>query len=306
LAADWDLVVVGGGIAGLSAGLFARRSGLKTLLVEKQLPGGQLINAPLIEYFPGSPEGINGMELAMSLQEQCMKHGLEIVAAEAYSLSLGQPFVVKTTDGSWTASAVVVATGAEPRKLEVPGEEELVGRGVSYCASCDGHFFANQVVAVVGGGDSALEEALELASVASRVIVIHRGRQLKACKSLQERAFGNDKIEFIWHTVVERIEGKDSVEGLSLKNSETGAVQSLPVSGIFVYVGYRPASDFLGGVLKTTEDGYLTVSGTMETSARGIFAAGALRAGTTGQVITAAADGALAALSAEKFISSLA
>lgn len=306
MAADWDLVVVGGGIAGLSAGLFARRSGLKTLLVEKQLPGGQLINAPLIEYFPGSPEGINGMELAMSLQEQCMKHGLEIVAAEAYSLSLGQPFVVKTTDGSWTASAVVVATGAEPRKLEVPGEEELVGRGVSYCASCDGHFFANQVVAVVGGGDSALEEALELASVASRVIVIHRGRQLKACKSLQERAFGNDKIEFIWHTVVERIEGKDSVEGLSLKNSETGAVQSLPVSGIFVYVGYRPASDFLGGVLKTTEDGYLTVSGTMETSARGIFAAGALRAGTTGQVITAAADGALAALSAEKFISSLA
>ncbi len=303
MAADWDLVVVGGGVAGLSAGLFARRCGLKTLLVDKQLPGGQLINAAVVEYFPGFPAGINGMELAMSLQEQCMKHGLEIVAAEAYGLSIGQPFVVKTTDGSWTASAVIVATGAEPRKLEVPGEEELAGRGVSYCASCDGHFFRDQVVAVVGGGDSALDEALSLTSVASRVKVIHRRRQLKACKSLQERALGHDKIEFIWDTVVERVEGKNAVEGLRLRNRETGAVQSLSVPGIFVYVGYRPASDFLGGVLKTTEDGYVTVSETMETSVRGIFAAGAVRAGTTGQVITAAADGAQAALSAEKLIS---
>lgn len=303
MAADWDLVVVGGGVAGLSAGLFARRDGLKTLLVEKQLPGGQLINSPVVEYFPGFPTGVNGMELAMSLHEQCMNHGLEIAVAEAYGLSLGQPFVVKTTDGSWTASAVVVATGTYSRKLEVPGEEELAGRGVSYCASCDGHLVRDQVVAVVGGGDSALDEALYLTSVASKVIVIHRRRQLKACKSLQERALSHDKIEFIWDTVVERVDGKNAVEGLRLRNRETGAVRSLSVSGVFVYVGYRPESEFLGAVLKTTEDGYVTVSDMMETSVRGVFAAGAVRAGTTGQVITAAADGALAALSAEKLIS---
>ncbi len=302
MAADWDLVIVGGGIAGLTAGLFARRGGLKTLLVEKQLPGGQLINAALVEYFPGYPEGINGMALAGSLQEQCMKHGLEIVAAETFGLSTGQPFVVKTTDQSWTARAVVIATGAEPKKLEIPGEEELTGRGVSYCASCDGHFFQDQEVAVVGGGDSALDEALALTSMASKVKVIHRSRQLKACKSLQERALGNDKIAFIWDTVVERIEGRDAVEGLRLKSRETGAVQGLSVPGIFVYVGYRPASDFLGGVLKTTENGYITVNETMQTSVRGIFAAGAVRAGTTGQVITSAADGAQAALSAVKFV----
>lgn len=302
MAADWDLVIVGGGIAGLTAGLFARRGGLKTLLVEKQLPGGQLINAALIEYFPGHPEGINGMALAGSLQEQCLQRGLEIATAEAYGLSTVQPFVVKTTDGSHTASAVVIATGAEPGKLEIPGEEELAGRGVSYCASCDGHFFRDQVVAVVGGGDAALDEALALAATASKVKVIHRSRQLKACRSLQERAMSHDKIEFIWDTVVESIEGRDAVEGLRLKNRETGAAQVLCVPGVFVYVGYRPASEFLGGVLNTTEAGYITADESLQTSARGIFAAGAVRAGSAGQAITSAADGARAALSAVKFV----
>ncbi len=298
MAADWDLVVVGGGIAGLSAAFFARRSGLKTLLVEKKLPGGQLVNATVVEFFPGFPAGIKGMELAANLEKQCVSHGVETVTAEAYGVSAGEPFVVRTTDGSWTAHAVVIATGAEPRKLEVPGEERFEGRGVSHCANCDGHFFRGQPVAVVGGGDSALDEALHLASVASRVSIIHRRRQLRACKHLQDNALAHPRIEFIWDSVVEAIEGVDAVESVRLRNRETGEIQSLRVPGIFVYVGYRPASHFLMGTVDTTEEGYLTVSESMETSLPGLFAAGAVRASSTGQLVAAAADGARAALSA--------
>jgi len=300
----YDVVIIGGGPAGLSAGLYAARAGLSTLLMEKGIFGGQIANAERVENYPGFPEGISGFELGQLLHQQATKYGLETVAAEVTAIELVEKGkVVKTTEGEYQAKAVIVAAGAEPNQLGVPGEERLLGRGISYCATCDGPLFRDQVVAVIGGGDSAVEEGLSLTRFASRVILIHRRDQLRATKLLQQRAFANQKMEFLWDTVVEEILGDGKVKGLSLCNVKTGERSTIEVSGVFIYVGLHPNTEFLRGLLPLDAQGHVVTTGEMKTEKAGIFAAGDIRQNSPRQVITAAADGATAALSAERFLS---
>ncbi len=300
----YDVIIIGGGPAGLSAGLYAARARLSTLLIEKGIFGGQIANAELVENYPGFPEGSSGFELCQLMHQQATKYGLETVAAEVTAIELvDKGKVVKTTEGEYRAKAVIVATGAEPNRLGVPGEERLLGKGVSYCATCDGPLFRDQVVAVIGGGDSAVEEGLLLTRFASRVILIHRRDQLRASKLLQQKALANQKMEFLWDTVAEEILGDDKVEGLSLRNVKTGERSTIEVSGVFIYVGLHPNTEFLRGLLSLDAQGHIVTDEEMKTEIAGIFAAGDIRQNSPRQVITAAGDGATAALSAERFLS---
>ena len=299
----YDVIIIGGGPAGLSAGLYASRARLSTLLIEKGIFGGQIANAELVENYPGFPDGISGFELGELMHQQATKYGLETVAAEVIGVELGERGkVVKTSEGQYMAKAVIIAGGAGPNRLGVAGEEEFVGKGVSYCATCDGPLFKEQEVAVVGGGDSAVEEGILLTRFASKVFLIHRRNQLRASKLLQERAFANPKIEFLWDTVVEEILGHDLVKGLKLRNVITGERSTLEVSGVFIYVGLHPSTDYLRGLLPLDEEGRITTDERMQTEIPGIFAAGDVRRNSPRQAITAAGDGATAALSAEKFV----
>ena len=300
----YDVIIIGGGPAGLSAGLYAARARLSTLLIEKGILGGQIANAEHVENYPGFPEGISGFELGQAMHQQATKYGLETAFAQVTAIELAEKGkVVKTTEGEYLAKALILATGAEPNRLGVPGEERLLGHGVSYCATCDGPLFQDKVVAVIGGGDSAVEEGILLTKFASRVILIHRRDQLRATKLLQQRSFGNQKMEFLWDTVVEEILGQDKVEGLSLRNVKTGQRSTLEVSGVFIYVGLHPNTEFLRGLLSLDAQGQVATNEGMETEIAGIFAAGDIRQNSSRQVITAAADGATAALSAERFLS---
>jgi len=300
----YDVIVIGGGPAGLSAGLYAARARLSTLLIEKGILGGQIANVEHVENYPGFPESISGFELGQAMHQQATKYGLETVAAEVTAIELTEKGkVVKTTEGEYLAKALILATGAEPNRLGVPGEERLLGHGVSYCATCDGPLFGDKVVAVIGGGDSAVEEGLILTRFASKVILIHRRDQLRASKLPQQRAFANKKMEFLWDTVVEEIIGDDKVKGLSLRNVKTGQSSTLEVSGVFIYVGLHPNTEFLRGLLRLDAQGHVVTNEEMETEIAGIFAAGDIRQNSPRQAITAAGDGATAALSAEKFLS---
>jgi thioredoxin reductase (NADPH) len=304
VARNYDVIIIGGGPAGLTAGLYAARARLSTLLIERAIPGGQIVNAELVENYPGFPEGISGYELGQLMHVQAAKFGLETLAAEVTSLGLGDKLkVVKTTEGDFAARALIIASGSELNKLGVPGEKEFTAKGVSYCATCDGALFKDQVVAVVGGGNAAIEEALFLTRFASKVIVIHRRRELRATKVLQERAFANPKMEFLWDTVVEAIKGDESVKGLEVRDVRTGEASSLEVSGIFIYAGFHPNTDFLKGFLTLDAAGNIPVNEQMETEIPGVFAAGDLRRNSPRQVVTAVGDGATAALSAERYLS---
>lgn len=300
----YDVIIIGGGPAGLSAGLYASRARLSTLLMEKAIFGGQIANAELVENYPGFPDGISGFELGQLMHQQAVKYGLETVATEVIRVELGETGkVVRTADGHYTAKALIITGGAEPNKLGVPGEEEFVGKGVSYCATCDGPLFKDRVVAVVGGGDSAVEEGILLTRFASKVTLIHRRNQLRASKLLQERAFANPKMEFVWDTVVEEIFGGDLVKGLKLRNVKTGQRSTLEASGVFIYVGLHPSTDYLRGLLPLDKEERIFTDERMQTEIPGIFAAGDIRRNSPRQAITAAGDGATAALSAEKFLS---
>ncbi len=300
----YDVIIIGGGPAGLSAGLYTSRAGLKTLLIEKGMIGGQITNAELVENYPGFPEGISGFDLGDSIHRQATKFGVETVSAEVTGVELGEgEKVIKTSEGDYTARAVIIAGGAALQKLGVPREEELTGKGVSYCATCDGAFFRGKAVAVVGGGDSALEEAILLTRFASRVIVIHRRDQLRASTIAQYRAFANEKIEFMWDTVVDGIIGDDRVTGLNVRNVKTNATSTIEVAAVFIYVGQRPNTDYLKGILPLDEEGRIITNERMETEVSGVFAAGDIRKHSARQVITAAGDGATAALSAERYLS---
>jgi len=300
----YDVIIIGGGPAGLSAGLYTSRARLATLLIERGIFGGQIANAELVENYPGFPDGISGFELGQLMHQQATKYGLETIATEVIGIELtGQGKMVKTTEGQYLAKAVIIAGGAEPNRLGVPGEEEFVGKGVSYCATCDGPLFKDRVVAVVGGGDSAVEEGVLLTRFASKVILIHRRNQLRASKLLQERAFANPRMEFLWDTVVEEILGDELVTGLKLRNVKTDQRSTLEVSGVFIYVGLHPNTDYLRGLLPLDEEGRIFTDERMQTEIPGIFAAGDIRRNSPRQVITAAADGATAALSAERFLS---
>jgi thioredoxin reductase (NADPH) len=300
----YDVIIIGGGPAGLSAGLYAARASLSTLLIEKGILGGQIANVEHVENYPGFPEGISGFQLGQAMHQQATKYGLETVAAEVTAIELAEKGkVVKTTEGEYLAKALIMATGAEPNRLGVPGEERLLGHGVSYCATCDGPLFKDKVVAVIGGLDSAVEEGLILTRFASKVILIHRRDQLRASKLHQQRAFANQKMEFLWDTVAEEIIGDDKVKGLSLRNVKTGEKSTLEVSGVFIYVGLHPNTEFLRGLLRLDAQGHIVINEEMQTEIAGIFAAGDIRQNSPRQVITAAGDGATASLSAEKFLS---
>jgi len=300
---EYDVVIVGGGPAGLTAGIYTARARLSSLLIEKMMAGGWIVNAGLVENYPGFPQGITGSELAQSMEQQAAKFGLEMLTAGVTGLELkGKRKVVKTTEGDITAKAVIIAGGSDRVKLGVPGEEEFTGRGVAYCAICDGAFYRDLPVAVIGGSNVAINEALELCKFASKVTVIHRRQELRATKILQERAFAEPKIEFLWNTVVEVIEGEEVVKSLRLRNVLTGEKSVLKVSGIFVAVGFKPNTDYLKGVLSLDATGAIITNEKMETSVPGIFAAGDIRSNSIRQAIAAAGDGAVAAIYAGRFI----
>lgn len=299
----YDLVILGGGPAGLTAGLYASRAQLKTLLIERGVPGGQAAGSFHIENYPGFPEGISGPELGQHMLDQARHFELGTWTAEITSVDLAGPEKVVTTDkGAVRARAVILASGAKSADLGVPGEEQFKGRGVSYCATCDGAFFRDQTVAVVGGGDSAIDEAIYLTRFAKEVVIIHRRHALRATKVLQDRAMANAKIRFVWDSVVDEIGGGGMVEWVTVRNVKTCDKARLAVDGIFVYIGLRPSSEFLAGAVTLDPRGYVVANEEMETNVPGVFAAGDLRVKTLRQVVTACADGAIAAFNADKFL----
>ncbi|NWF55688.1 MAG: thioredoxin-disulfide reductase [Syntrophaceae bacterium] len=303
--ADYDLVIAGGGPAGLTAGLYAARAMLRTFLLEKMTPGGQAATTFHIENYPGFPDGISGPDLAQAMENQAKKFGLAVTYGEVKKISFQDPlWEVEYEDQKVLAKAVIVASGVEPRKLGIPGEETLRGKGVSYCATCDGPFFRDQEIGVVGGGDSAVEEALYLTRFASKVFLIHRRNALRAEKIIQERAFQNPKIEILWDTVVTRVLGDSEVEGLELQDVKTKALRRLKVGGVFFYVGWLSNTGFLKGTANLDEQGYIITDDQMATSAPGLFAAGDVRKKLLRQVATAVGDGAMAAFAAGHYIES--
>jgi thioredoxin reductase (NADPH) len=300
----YQVVIVGGGPAGLTAGLYCARSKLNSLLIEKGVMGGQITNAERIENYPGFPQGISGMELGRLMYEQATSHGLQTLLSEVVRIVPEYRHnLVETDEGQFFAEAVIVASGSRFRKLGVPGEDRFLNRGVSYCATCDGPLFKSKAVAVIGGGDSAVSEALYLSKFASAVKLIHRRSQLRAAGILQERARAEAKIEFVWDSVVTEIEGDSVVRAIKLKNVKDGTISSLDVAGVFVAIGSEPNTGAWRDVLPVDEAGYIVTNELMETRIPGIFAAGDVRRNSARQAITAAGDGATAALSAQKFLS---
>jgi thioredoxin reductase (NADPH) len=299
----YEVIIVGGGPAGLTAGLYTSRARLRSLLMEKALIGGQITNAEQVENFPGFPNGISGPELGERLHQQAARFGLETLFTEVCGLELQDDRkLVRTTEGDFTARALIIAGGSSRQELGVTGEKEFTGKGVSYCATCDASFFREQPVAVVGGGDAAITEALHLAKFASGVTVIHRRDQLRASRILQERAFAEPLIDFRWDSIVEQIEGKDFVEGAAVRNVKTGAQSMLGVTGVFVSIGFRPDTDYLKDILPLDDIGHIVTNEKMETGVPGILAAGDIRHNSARQAITAAGDGATAAIYAEKYL----
>ncbi len=300
---EYDVVIIGGGPAGLTAGLYTSRAKQSSLLIDKMMVGGMITEAAQVDNYPGFPEGISGLELGELMHKQATKYGLKTITAGVTAILLEQgQKVVKTTEGDFVARAVIIASGSQRQKLGVPGEKEFTGKGVSYCATCDAPFFKEQPVAVVGGGDAAIDEALHLAKFASKVTVIHRRDRLRATAVIQEKAFAEPKIEFRWNSVVEAIEGSDFVERVRIHQVISGEKSVLRVAGIFVSVGLKPDTDYLKDVLPLDASGHIITNKKMETEIAGIFAAGDIRAGSIRQAIAAAGDGATAAFYAKKFI----
>ena len=300
---EYDVVIIGGGPAGLAAGLYTSRARLNSLMIEKGLTGGLIVNTGMVENYPGFPDGIGGFDLAELMSRHAVGYGLETLTAEVTGVELvGGRKIVSTTEGEVTARALIVAGGSERIKLGVPGEGEFTGRGVSYCAICDGSFFRDKAVAVLGGGNTAINEALDLTKFAARIIVVHRRQELRATRILQERAFDEPKIEFRWDSVVESVEGEEVVRSLRLRNVKSGEKSVLEVSGVFVALGFIPTTGYLKGVVPLDEHGSVTANEKMETGVPGIFAAGDIRSNSVRQVITASGDGATAAIYAEKYL----
>ena len=305
MAKEYDVIIIGGGPAGLSAGIYASRSRLRTLLIEKGMFGGLIANAELVENYPGFPDGISGFDIGERMSQQASKFGLKTLSAEVTGVDLLKDIkTINTTEGDFSAKAIIIASGAERKRLGVPGEELFINRGVSYCATCDGALFKDRIVAVVGGGDSAVEETLFLTRFASKVIIIHRRNQLRASKMAQERALSHKKIELMWDTVVEEIRGNNKISELVVRNVKTGETSQIAVDGVFVYVGQSPNTSFLKGQVPLDKEGYIITDDRMGTQVKGVYAAGDIRRNSSRQVITAAGDGATAAISAEKFLSS--
>jgi thioredoxin reductase (NADPH) len=300
---DFDLIVVGAGVAGLTAAMFAGRYGLKVAVIEQLGAGGQIINAERIENFPGFPQGLGGHELGPLLHEQAEAAGAEFVLDTVTALEAsGEHRIVRGASESLRAPAVIIAAGSALRSLGVAGEEKLRGRGVSHCASCDGALFAGQPVCVIGGGDSALDEALVLAEHASGVTVVHRGERLDAQQALQSKAAASGRIEIVLNTAVEEIVGEDAVAGVRMRDLAVGAARLQEVKGVFVYVGLEPNTAFLRGVLELDAAGHVATDIEMRTSLAGVFAAGDIRKHSVAQLAAAAGDGATAAIAAFRYL----
>ena len=307
----YDLIIIGGGPAGLSAGIYGARARLNTLILEKEMAGGQINKTLDVENYPGIPDGHSGMQLAMRMEEQAKAFGAEVKQEMVESVDLkGQVKKIKTNQGEYEALSVIITTGANPKKLGVPGEEEFAGRGVSYCATCDGAFYENADVFVVGGGDSAVEEANFMTKIAHKVYLVHRRDELRAAKSLQEKVLNNDKIEILWDSVLKEIKGDKLAKEVLIENVKTKEVKSFCSTGdndglgVFIYVGYIPITDYLGGQLDLV-DGYIKTDGKMQTNLQGVYAAGDIRYEGFKQVVTAVGEGATAAMMAEKYLSDL-
>jgi thioredoxin reductase (NADPH) len=300
----YQVVIIGGGPAGLTAGLYCARSRFSTLLIEKGIMGGQITNAERVENYPGFPKGISGIELGQLIHEQATSYGLETLLADVTKVVPGQKHnLVSAGEGDFAAESIIIASGSQFRKLGVPGEDKFVGKGVSYCATCDGPLFKGKTVAVIGGGDTAVTEALYLSKFASSVKVIHRRSQLRADKILREKATAHPKIEFIWDTVVTQVAGEGIVKQLMLKNTKDAKLSILELAGVFVAIGSEPNTAQWQGLLPLDEEGYIITNELMETKIPGILAAGDVRHNSARQAITAAGDGATAAISAERFLS---
>jgi thioredoxin reductase (NADPH) len=302
-AKSYEVIIIGGGPAGLTAGLYTSRAGLNTLLIENALPGGQMITTEMIENYPGFPEGISGEELSRLIEEQAKRFGLNIVNQEVLGVLLeGDQKIVRTHESKYSSEVLIIASGTEYRRLGVPGEETFVGKGVSFCATCDGAFFKDSRIVVVGGGDSALTEAIFLTKFAKEVTIIHRRDALRATKIYQDRALANPKIKFLWNSVVQEIKGDKSVQSIFVKNVKTGEVTEHETEGIFLFVGLSPRTQFLKDLVQTDKEGYILTNENCETSVGGIFAAGDCRKKLLRQIATAVGDGATAAFAAEKYL----
>ncbi len=298
-----DIIIVGGGPAGLTAGLYAARDRRDCLLLERGLIGGQITSAERIENYPGFPDGISGAELGEALHQQATRFGLETAYAEVTGLRVeGDTRVVTSSEGEFRARVVILAGGSSRRQLGVPGEREFTGRGVSYCATCDAAFFTDRPVAVIGGGDSAVTEALHLARFASAVTLVHRRHELRATKILQEKLLAEPRISIRWDSTVERIEGDDFVTRLVLNDLPSGTRQVLEVAGVFVSIGAQPDTGYLRGVIPLDETGHIITNEKMETPVPGVFAAGDIRHNSARQAISAAGDGATAAIFATHYL----
>ncbi len=303
MTTDYQLVIIGGGPAGLTAGLYAARAKLRVLLLEKGIHGGQITVTDWIDNYPGFPEGLSGFDLADKMAAQAARFDLETKYANVVSLDLAGPVKkINLEDGSQlTSQTVVIATGARPTQLGIPGETELIGKGVSYCATCDAPFYRNLEISVIGGGNTAVQEAIHLTKFASKVTVIHRRDQLRATKVIQEKAFANDRIEFIWDTVVTEILGDKEVKALTLQN-KNGKKSTLAVQGVFVLIGVRPNNEVLPLDQLEHKYGFIITDKEMRTSAPGVMAAGDICWKEVRQVINAAGEGAVATLAAERYL----
>ncbi len=299
----YDVIIIGAGPAGLSAAIYSARSGLKTAVFERGLIGGQINVTEEVENYPGFPEPLSGYELTDRMHHQAEHFGTEFKDEEVTALGMeGLCKIVETTDNKYRARAVIFCTGAYPRRLNVPGEEKFTGRGVSYCATCDGALYRDKVVAVIGGGDSAIEEGIFLTHFAKKVVVIHRRDELRAQKIIQERAFKNPKMEFVWNSVVQEIRGENKVQALEVFNRKTNTPSIIPVDGVFIYVGILPNNKLMESRVDLDSAGFAITDDFMHTNVPGVYAAGDIRKKVLRQVVTATSDGAIAGWSAEKWI----
>jgi len=296
-------LVIGSGPAGLSAALYAARADLEPLVLSGQEFGGQVSITHIVENYPGFPEGIGGPELVQLFQKQAERFGARVVFDTAIKVDFSKkPYKVETYNGEYTADTIIIATGASPRNLQIPGEKKFTGKGVSYCGTCDGFFFKDKNIVVVGGGDSAMEEGSFLTRFANKVTVIHRRDELRASAIMEKRAFDNPKMEFIWDTVVESVNGNGVVESLHLKNVKNGEESDFETEGIFIFIGHVPNTDIFQGQLELSKEGYIEANKFMETSVPGVFAAGEVADPNFRQVISSSGMGASAAIQATRYL----